>query len=234
MRFSGVWDFYQRLSEKLKPMNVNFPHLSDEEAYCTEFSSPESQLLAEIARYTWTTQNYPRMLSGHLQGRLLSLISRLKSPRHILEIGTFTGYSALCLAEGLPKDGQLLTIEKNPELEEPVRAFFARSPYASQMEIHIGNALEKLPFIDFAPDLVFLDADKEEYPEYLLACEPIMQPGSILIADNVLWGGKVLHETSPDKETRGIRAFNRMISERPEWDVVMLPIRDGLLVAQKK
>lgn len=215
-------------------MNVNFPHLSDEEAYCTEFSTPESPLLADIARFTWTTQNYPRMLSGHVQGRLLSLFSRLKSPRYILEIGTFTGYSALCLAEGLQKEGHLLTIEKNPELEESVRGFFSRSSFAPQLELRIGDALEILPSLRFSPDLVFLDADKEEYPAYFRACAPLMPPGALLLADNVLWGGKVLKESPGDKETLGIREFTRMISKSAEWEVVMLPIRDGLLVAQKK
>lgn len=144
------------------------------------------------------------------------------------------GLFGLCLAEGLQKDGQLLTIEKNPELEEPVRAFFSRSTYATQLELRIGNALEILPSLRFSPDLVFLDADKEEYPAYFRACAPLMPTGALLLADNVLWGGKVLNKAPADKETRGIRTFTRMISESEDWDTVMLPIRDGLLVAQKK
>lgn len=212
-----------------------FSHLTPEEQYCEEHSAPENDLLREIARFTWTTRNYPRMISGHLQGRLLSMLSRLKRPTCILEIGTFTGYSALCLAEGLTEGGTLHTLEIDPELEEPIRRFFTRSSYASSLHLHIGDALQIIPTLNITPDLVYIDADKEQYPDYLEICLKIMPAGSLLIADNVLWGGKVLGASSKrDKETEGILLFNEKVRSHPRLDPLMLPFGDGLTLALVK
>lgn len=208
-----------------------FPY-SEEEQYCLDHSVPEDGLLREIARFTWTTRNYPRMLSGHLQGRLLSFLSRLKNPSCILEIGTFTGYSALCLAEGLEEGGVLHTIEIDPELEEPIRHFFSRSVYADKLILHIGDAVEIVPTLNIEPQLVYIDGDKEQYPVYLDICLSIMRPGSLLIADNTLWGGKVL--TPPgkkDKETESIRLFNDLVKNHCRLEPLLLPFGDGLTLA---
>jgi caffeoyl-CoA O-methyltransferase len=212
-----------------------FSYLTPEEQYCADHSAPENDLLHEIERFTWTTRNYPRMISGHLQGRLLSMLSRMKRPNCILEIGTFTGYSALCLAEGLTEGGILHTLEIDPELEEPIRHFFARSPYASQLHLHIGDALQIIPRLNISPDLVYIDADKEQYPDYLELCLQIMPRESLLVADNVLWGGKVLNPSSKkDKETEGIRLFNEKIKNHPRLEPLMLPLWDGLTLALVK
>ncbi len=212
-----------------------FTYLTPEEQYCSDHSAPENDLLREIARFTWTTRNYPRMISGHLQGRLLSMLSRMKRPSCILEIGTFTGYSALCLAEGLSEEGILHTLEIDPELEVPIRRFFARSPHPSRLHLHIGDALQIIPKLNISPDLVYIDADKEQYPDYLEICLQIMPRESLLVADNVLWGGKVLVPSSKkDKETEGIRLFNDKIKNHPRLEPLMLPLWDGLTLALVK
>lgn len=209
-----------------------FSHLSDEEQYCIDHSVAESDLLCEIARFTWTTRNYPRMISGHLQGRLLSMLSRLKRPSCILEIGTFTGYSALCLAEGLVSGGVLHTIEIDPELEEPLRQFFSQSVFSSMIHLHVGDAMHVIPSLNIFPDLVYIDADKEQYPSYIELCVEIMPSGGLLIADNVLWGGKVLKPSvKKDKETEGVRLFNERVKNHPRLEPLMLPFWDGLTLA---
>lgn len=209
-----------------------FNHLSDEEQYCVDHTIAESDLLREISRFTWTTRNYPRMILGHLQGRLLSMLSRLKRPSCILEIGTFTGYSALCLAEGLVSGGVLHTIEIDSELEESIRRFFGQSIYSSLIHLHLGDATQVIPSLNISPDLVYIDADKEQYPSYLDLCIEIMPSGGLLIADNVLWGGKVLKPSSKkDKETEGIRLFNERVKNHPCLEPVMLPFWDGLTLA---
>lgn len=212
-----------------------FSHLTDEEQYCFDHSEVENEWLREIARYTWTTRKYPRMISNHLQGRFLSLLSRLKQPTCILEIGTFTGYSALCLAEGLKDHGVLHTIEIDPELEEPLRRFFGNSIFAGQVQLHIGDALQILPSLRITPDIVYIDADKEQYPAYLDICMNIIPPGSLLLADNVLWGGKVLKLSSKkDKETEGIRLFNEKVKKHPRLQPLLLPFWDGFTMAWVK
>lgn len=207
----------------------------DIEEYCNLYSEPESPLLAEITRYTNLSQVYPRMLSGHLQGRLLSLISKLVKPMYILEIGTFTGYSALCLAEGLQVGGKVLTLERNPEMEEVARGFFSKSVYNQQITMLIGDACTIIPALQFDFDLVFLDADKSEYLAYYNAVIEKVKSGGILLADNVLWGGKVLSPSkNPDKELKGIQEFNAFVRADERVESLLLPVRDGISVIRKK
>jgi len=206
-----------------------------EELYCLDHSGPQSILLAELERITLMRSVYPRMISGALQGRFLSFISRMVCPLRILEIGTFTGFSALCLCEGLQPGGKLVTIDCNPEIETLARQFFDKSQWSSQIELIIGSALDVLPTIDEPFDLIFMDADKENYPAYLAFSEKLLKKGGLLLADNVLWGGKVLDPGEPrQKETRGIMAFNNRLAEMPNMEVLMLPLRDGLTLARKK
>ena len=201
------------------------------EAYIENHSEPEPKLLQELTRETHLKVLMPRMITGHYQGRVLSLISRLVSPRNILEIGTYTGYSALCLAEGLSPDGILHTIDKNEELAAMQRRFFHRSPYGSQIVQHTGFALEVIPDLSATFDLVFIDADKEEYPEYFELVLPKVRQGGLILLDNVLWSGKVLEPISPkDRATKVLVEFNNKLMEDRRVRTVLLPIRDGLTI----
>lgn len=204
--------------------------------YAEAHTSPENEILAELNRDTWTNVLIPRMLSGHLQGRLLSLFSKILQPRTILEIGTYTGYSALCLAEGLHRQGVLHTIDINEELEPMVRKYFERSGYGDQLVLHIGNALEIIPALNIQPDLVFIDADKENYMNYYDLVIDQMPSGGLIIADNVLWSGKVLdkNELANDEETAALHAYSKKVQEDDRVENVLLPVRDGLMVARKK
>ncbi len=205
-------------------------------SYAEEHSSPESDLLAELNRDTYANVLIPRMLSGHLQGRVLSMISKMLAPARILEIGTYTGYSALCLAEGLSKGGQLHTIDVNEELEDRIKAFFSQSDYADQIKLHIGNALEIIPEIQDEIQLVFIDADKENYLNYYKLLIDRLPSGAVIIADNVLWSGKVVdnEELVKDEETRSLHEFNGYIQRDSRVENVLMPIRDGLMVIRKK
>ena len=205
------------------------------EAYIAAHTTPENELLKEINRQTHLKVLQPRMLSGHLQGRILAMFSQMIRPKYILEIGTYTGYSALCLAEGLVNEGQLHTIDINEELESMVRGFFARSPYFHQMHYHIGNALEIIPNLNFHFDLIFIDADKLNYANYYdLVFEKVNQNGFIII-DNVLWDGKVLPQTDKvDKKTQAMIDFNQKIQLDSRVENILLPIRDGLMLVRKK
>ena len=177
----------------------------------------------------------PRMLSGHLQGRILSMISKIMRPEKILEIGTFTGYSALCLAEGLAQNGSLVTIDINEELEDTVRAFFEESPIGDKIKFIIGDALKIIPELQGEIDMVFIDADKENYENYYELIFPKLRVGGIIIADNVLWSGKVIEDNRKgDKETEGLRIFNRKIQEDHRVENVLLPVRDGFMIIRKK
>ena len=203
--------------------------------YAESHTSKESSLLNRIDRFTYEKMLMPRMLSGHLQGRILSMISKIVQPEKILEIGTFTGYSALCLAEGLAKDGLLVTIDINEELEETVRAFFDESPMGDKIEFMIGDALKIIPELQGEFDMVFIDADKENYVNYYELVFPKLRVGGIIIADNVLWSGKVIEENRKgDKETDGLRIFNRKIQEDIRVENVLFPVRDGLMIIRKK
>jgi caffeoyl-CoA O-methyltransferase len=202
--------------------------------YCLDHTSQENELLYKINRETHLEVLQPRMLSGNLQGRFLSLISKLKQPKRILELGTYTGYSALCLAEGLVEDGKLITIDKNFELETRVLEYFKESEFASKLELKIGNALDIVDALDETFDLVFIDADKENYLNYLHKITPKLNKGAIIIADNVLWSGKVIEEPTPtDKDTQALLEFNLFIQNSPLFENTLLPVRDGLMLAYK-
>jgi len=200
--------------------------------YAEQFTSAEPALLAELNRETWSKVIMPRMLSGHIQGRMLSSISKMARPRRILEIGTYTGYSALCFAEGLAEDGMLHTIDINEELEAMIRKYFEKSEYSQKLVLHIGNAVEIIGDLNEKWDLVFIDADKENYSTYFDLVIDKMTKGGLIIADNVLWSGKVLDsEEKMDKETRALHEFNRKIQNDRRVENVLFPIRDGLMVA---
>lgn len=200
--------------------------------YSEDYTSAENDLLKKINRDTHANIMMPRMLSGHMQGRILSMISCMIKPSVILEIGTYTGYSALCMAEGLTPDGKLITLDINEELESRVRNYFNNSPFHSQIDYRIGNALDIIPSLDMDFDLVFIDADKENYARYYDLIINRVPLGGYILADNVLWSGKVLDEKS-DKDTRAIKAFNAKIQDDARVENVLLPVRDGILVMRK-
>jgi caffeoyl-CoA O-methyltransferase len=203
--------------------------------YCEQHSEKESELLFNLNRQSHLRTTQPRMVSGHLQGRFLSLLSRLVNPHYILEIGTFTGYSALSLAEGLATNGKLITIDSNAETNVMAREFFSKSTYAKQMELIEGKALEIIPTLNVIFDLVFIDADKRNYANYYEAIIDKVRSGGLIIADNVLWSGKVLmSENEMDEDTKRIHHFNKMLHEDERVQEVLLPIRDGLMVVQKR
>ena len=207
----------------------------DIEQYAEDHSQEEPQLLKELNLETWQTALAPRMLSGPLQGRLLSLIASLVRPKAILEIGTYTGYSALCLAEGLPEDGVLHTIDRNAELKRLQQKYFDRSGKGHQIIAHLGDAIEILPSLEQKFDLIFIDADKSNYLNYLRLVTPILNSGGLLISDNVLWSGKVTQKVKADDlDTKVLQEFNQQLNAHPEYQTVLLPIRDGLSVARKK
>jgi len=205
---------------------------SDIQRYAETHSSPEPDYLARINRNTHAQVLSPRMLSGHFQGRFLSMISRMIAPKVVLEIGTYTGYSALCLAEGLAPGGKVITIDINEELETRVRNNFENSPFASSIELMIGDARKIIPTLNIHPDLVFIDADKKGYAEYYDLMLPRITSGGWMLIDNVLWDGKVLDE-KPDAKTRVMLQFNKKIAGDSRIEKVMLPIRDGLTLLRK-
>lgn len=203
------------------------------EKYIKEHTTSEDPLLEELYRQTHIRFVNPNMVSGHLQGSLLEMISKMIRPLFILEIGTFTGYSAICLAKGLAPGGRLLTIELNDELTQFARSFFERAGLSTAIEQFTGNALEIIPRLEKVFDLVFIDADKREYINYFKAIIGKVKPGGFIIADNVLWGGQVLDPTTKDPQARGIIEFNEMISKETDIENIILPIRDGLTIIRK-
>ncbi len=204
------------------------------EQYAEAHTTPESPLLAKITRDTYLEVLQPRMLSGHLQGRVLSMLSKMIRPNAILEIGTYTGYSALCLAEGLSEHGSLLTIDKNIELYDRANGYFADSEFNSSIKMVHGNALSIVPELDQKWDLVFIDADKENYQKYYDLTLPNLNDGGYIIADNVLWSGKVIDARENDVDTTALRLFNKYLIDDDRVEVLMLPVRDGLTVVRKK
>ncbi len=199
------------------------------EQYMTDHSQDEPDLLCRLSRETHLKVVQPRMITGHYQGRVLSLISKMIHPQHILEIGTYTGYSALCLAEGLGKGGSLHTIDINEELHDIQRRYFDESPYGQSIVQYTGNAIEIIPQIELSFDLVFIDAEKTEYPKYLELVLQKTHAGSVILSDNVLWSGKVAEKAAHnDKATRKLQQYNKMIKEHPKLETVILPVRDGL------
>jgi caffeoyl-CoA O-methyltransferase len=206
------------------------------ERYAVEHTSPESELLREVNRETNLNVLMPRMLSGHLQGRVLSLISRLLNPASVLEIGTYTGYSALCLAEGLKPDGELHTIDNNEELDGMAKSYFARVTHPGKVIKHLGDASTIIPTLEKQWDLVFIDADKENYLKYYEMVIDRVRKGGMILADNVLWNGKVVAPYIPesDKDTMAIKKFNEFVFNDTRVEKVLLPIRDGIYCAMKK
>lgn len=203
------------------------------ERYIEQHSQKEPELLVALNRETHQKVLQPRMLSGHFQGRVLSMLSKLIRPEHILEIGTYTGYATLCLCEGMQKNGSVDTIDINEELAFIQKKYFDLSPWKDQITQHIGDAMEIIPSLDKKYDLVFIDADKENYLNYYDMIVPKMKVGGIILSDNVLWSGKVLEEPNPkDLSTNILLEYNKKINEDPRVETVLLPIRDGLTVTR--
>jgi caffeoyl-CoA O-methyltransferase len=204
------------------------------EKYITEHSSPEDPVLKELYRETHIRFVNPNMVSGHLQGKMLEFISMMIKPEKILEIGTFTGYSAICLAKGLKPGGKLFTVELNDEMSEFSQSYFQKSGVSSKIIQLTGRAQDVVPELDLEFDLAFIDGDKREYTEYYNMIIRKIRPGGFIIADNVLWGDKVLDLFTRDQQTRGIIDFNEMISFQKDIEKVILPVRDGLMLIRKK
>jgi len=213
-------------------MNFISEKLND---YIKKYSNKESDLLKELSRETKLKTLNSRMLSGSYQGRILSMISKLTKPKYILEIGTYTGYSSLCLAEGMKNDGELHTIDKNEELYDFQKKYFNKSGYGDKIFQHLGNALELIQTINKKFDLIFLDADKENYAKYLELLVNKLNTNGILVTDNVLWSGKVTMPISDeDLSTQEIDKFNKLLNQRSDMETIILPIRDGISISRKK
>lgn len=211
--------------------------LSEElDNYIVHHSEDEPELLQQLTRETYQKILKPRMLSGHYQGRILSMISKLVNPKYILEIGTYTGYSALCLAEGLQADGELHTIDSNEELVDFQRKYFGKSSYGKQIHQHLGNALDIIPTLNKTFDMCFIDADKENYSNYFNIIIEKLNTGGIILSDNVLWSGKILDTTfkKEDKSTPALIEYNTLLKEDSRIETVVLPIRDGLTISRKR
>ena len=203
------------------------------EDYIEKHSEKEPALLADLNKETYQKILLPRMLSGHFQGRVLSMLSKLIRPVHILEIGTYTGYSALCLCEGMQENGQLHTIDIKEELVDFQRKHFDKSPWGKQIIQHLGEAVDIIPTIELKFDLVFIDADKENYLNYFELIVPKMNKGGIILSDNVLWSGKVLEPLNPkDLSTKILLEYNHLVATDPRVETVLLPIRDGLTISR--
>ncbi len=204
--------------------------------YAVAHSQKEPQLLQDLNTETWQTVLNPRMLSGAYQGRLLSMIAKLINPKNILEIGTYTGYSALCMCEGMQADGQLHTIDVNEELYDLQRKYFDKSSYGTQIHQHVGKALDLIPALDLKFDLVFIDADKANYSNYFDIIIDKMNSGGVILSDNVLWSGKVTDEVinPKDIDTQELLVYNKKVNEDPRVETVLLPIRDGLTITRVK
>lgn len=202
--------------------------------YVVNHSEDEPELLQQLSRETFQKILQPRMLSGHYQGRLLSIISKLVNPKNILEIGTYTGYSALCLAEGMQSDGELHTIDINEELVDFQRKYFNKSNFGNQIFQHLGDALDIIPKLDKTFDLIFMDADKENYPQYFNIIIDKLNTGGIILSDNVLWSGKVIEPVKKDDlSTKALLEYNQLLKEDKRIETVILPIRDGLTISRK-
>ncbi|GAB4023083.1 O-methyltransferase [Spirosoma koreense] len=206
----------------------------DISAYAETYTSPESALLHRLNRNTRAQVMAPRMLSGHMQGRFLSMIAWMVRPRRILEIGTYTGYSALCLAEGLTDDGRLITIDQNEELETFARSYWEQSPLNAKIDLRVGIAADILPTLDETFDLVFIDADKRNLSRYFDLIFDKLRPGGFILADNVLWSGKVVESPKPsDLDTIAVQAFNQKVQDDARVENVLLPVRDGIMLIRK-
>ena len=203
------------------------------DTYVVNHSQQEPEILKELSKETWQKVLNPRMLSGAFQGRILSMISKLVKPKVILEIGTYTGYSALCFAEGLAPNGKIITIDKNEELETLQNKYFSKSGFRNQIEQKVGKALDIIPGIEEKFDLVFIDADKSNYVNYFHLILEKMNPGGIILSDNVLWSGKVVEELNPkDLDTKILLEYNKLLNTDERVETVLLPIRDGLTITR--
>lgn len=207
----------------------------DLENYIEAHTTAEDDLLLDLRRQTHLKVLRPRMISGPMQGRFLSMLCQMYQPHTVLEIGTFTGYSAICMARGLKKPARLHTIERDDELESFIRHYFNKAQLEDVISLHMGDALEIINTLDTQFDFVFIDADKREYPDYYRAIIPKMNPGGIILADNILWSGKVVEPPEPgDDYTQGILHFNEMVKNDPRTEQVILPVRDGLMMIRVK
>lgn len=204
------------------------------EKYIELHSEPEPEVLLQLSRATHQKILRPRMLSGNMQGQLLKMLCRMNQARRVLEIGTFTGYAAISMAMGMEKDGLLHTIDINDEIEDFTRDFICRSGLSEHIVFHIGDACGIIPQLNETFDLVFIDADKRQYPEYYRLVFDRVRPGGIIVADDVLWEGKVLEGDAQDAQTRGILEFNELIQSDPRVENILLPIRHGLMLVRKK
>ncbi len=204
------------------------------EDYISRHISPEPEHLTALYRHTYLHRLYPRMCSGHVQGRMLKMLTGMIAPQRILELGTFTGYSALCMAEGMPGDAELHTVEIEDEWEAEIRSLFDSTPWGGRMHLHIGNALDIVPGLGGGWDMVFIDANKRYYSQYYRMVFPLVNKGGYILADNTLWNGKVAESVVPDDaQTRGIMEFNRMVAADPAVEVSIIPVRDGLTIIKK-
>lgn len=204
------------------------------EQYSQEHTQKETEVLYNLNRETHLKVLIPRMLSGHIQGRILSMFSHMLKPKNVLEIGTYTGYSAICFAEGMQPDGKLVTIDINNELETMATSYFEKSGYGNQIDMRVGNAIDIIPTLDMKFDLVFIDADKHNYSNYYDLVIDKVNQGGFIIADNVLWSGKVLtDEVNTDTDTKALDEYNKKINSDPRVENMLMPVRDGLMVARK-
>lgn len=205
------------------------------EAYIERHIEKEPANLGRLERRTNLERINGRMCSGHIQGRLLKMLTRMIAPKKALELGTFTGYSALCIAEGLPEDGTLTTIEIEDELEEPILEAFAESDFGHKINLKIGDALDICrSWPDESFQMIFIDADKRRYPDYYVECKRLLAPGGYIIADNTLWDGHVVEDDRHDRQTEGIREFNGMVASDQDMETVIIPLRDGLSIIRKR
>lgn len=208
--------------------------LPEMDRYLDAHASAEPELLKNLRRETYQKTTQPHMISGYQQGRLLSLLSKMMQPKLVLEIGTFTGYATLCLAEGLHPQGKIITLDINEDLAHLPHKYFAESVYAAQIDFRLAEAKDYLSTTADMFDLIFVDADKESYPQYFALCKARLRSGGLLLFDNVLWYGKVLDTEKPSASTRKIQQLNDLVAADPDFDAVILPLRDGLLTARKK
>jgi len=227
---------FTKTGPNCEPVNCRMDFLPpDITAYADAYTSPESELLRRLNRNTHAHIMAPRMLSGHVQGRFLSMISWMIRPSYVLEIGTYTGYSALCLAEGLADGGKLITIDQNEELEEFARSYWRQSPLNDSIDFRLGAASDILPTLNQTFDLVFIDADKRNLSLYFDLIIDKLRPGGFILADNVLWSGKVAGPVKPsDLDTLAVLAFNQKVHTDPRVENVLLPVRDGIMILRKR
>lgn len=212
-------------------MDITDPQI---EKYIEEHCTPETELLHHINRETHLEVMMPRMLSGQVQGRFLSMLSWMMRPKRILEIGTYTGYSGICLAEGLAEGGKLITLDINEELEDRVKGYFEKAGISEKVDFRIGNALEIIPALNEELDMVFIDADKKNYWSYFELVIDKVRSGGVILADNVLWSGKIVDPEKKDKDTLALREFNRNVQDDPRVENVIIPLRDGITMIRKK